>query len=90
MKNRDNDACPSAHRTAPVWIRRLTCALGLVASFASTAQVEVTQLFYHEVLRQYEQCAVAYEKGDYESSYADLSLAAQRGVKDPQYLLCLM
>jgi hypothetical protein len=90
MKNRDNDACPSAHRTAPVWSRRLICALGLVASFASTAQVEVTQLFYHEVLRQYEQGAVAYEKGDYESAFADLSLAAQRGVKDAQYLLGFM
>jgi TPR repeat protein len=90
MKNRHSDATPNTHRAVTVWIKRLTCTLSLVASFACSAQVEVTQLFYHEVLRQYEQGAVAYEKGDYESAYADLSLAAQRGVKDAQYLLGFM
>jgi len=90
MKNRHSDAHPNTHHAVNVWIRRLTCTLSLVASLACTAQVEVTQLFDHEVLRQYEQGAIAYEKGDYESAYADLSLAAQRGVKDAQYLLGFM
>jgi len=90
MKNLHSDANPNTHHAVNVWIRRLTCTLSLVASLACTAQVEVTQLFYHEVLRQYEQGAIAYEKGDYESAYADLSLAAQRGVKDAQYLLGFM
>ena len=62
----------------------------LLLGLAGTAHAQVTQLFYHEVLRQYEQGAVAYESGDYESAYADLSLAAQRGVKDAQYLLGFM
>ncbi len=51
---------------------------------------ELTQLYFAQVLRQFEQGAVAYEKGDFETAYADLSLAAQRGVKDAQYLLGFM
>lgn len=66
--------------------------LSLNAAQLATAQEapQLTQLLYAQVLRQFEQGAVAYEKGDFETAYADLSLAAQRGVKDAQYLLGFM
>lgn len=69
---------------------RLLAAAALSCSAGVVAQPELTQLFYAEVLRQFEQGAIAYENGDFEAAYGDISLAAQRGVKDAQYLLGFM
>lgn len=74
-------------------IRRLPSAIiGFLfaCAFSSAAQADVTQLYYQEILRQYEEGARAYEDKDYEQAFTDLSLAAQRGVKDAQYLLGFM
>jgi hypothetical protein len=90
MNIRQNDESQPEQRNARAWTQKIICSMILLFGFADAAHAQVTQLFYHEVLRQYEQGAVAYEGGDYESAYADLSLAAQRGVKDAQYLLGFM
>jgi hypothetical protein len=90
MNIRQNDESQPEQRNARAWTQKIICSMILLFGFADAAHAQVTQLFYHEVLRQYEQGAVAYEDGDYESAYADLSLAAQRGVKDAQYLLGFM
>jgi len=69
-----------------------SAALAFAVSQPHTAlaEPELTQLYYQQVLRQFEQGALAYEEGEYEAAYADLALAAQRGVKDAQYLLGFM
>ncbi len=69
-----------------------TLLLSLSSTQLVSAQEEpqLTQLYFAQVLRQFEQGAVAYEKGDYKTAYGDLALAAQRGVKDAQYLLGFM
>ena len=90
MNIQQNDHSQPARCNARVWTQKIICSMVLLFGFVGAAHAQVTQLFYHEVLRQYEQGAVAYEDGDYESAYADLSLAAQRGVKDAQYLLGFM
>ena len=90
MNIRQNDESQPEQRNARAWTQKIICSMVLLFGFAGAAHAQVTQLFYHEVLRQYEQGAVAYEGGDYESAYADLSLAAQRGVKEAQYLLGFM
>ena len=90
MNIRQNDESQPEQRNARAWTQKIICSMVLLFGFAGAAHAQVTQLFYNEVLRQYEQGAVAYEDGDYESAYADLSLAAQRGVKDAQYLLGFM
>lgn len=81
-----------ALRRAAVMGTSTLLLLSLNAAQFATAQEapQLTQLLYAQVLRQFEQGAVAYEKGDFETAYADLSLAAQRGVKDAQYLLGFM
>ena len=90
MNIRQNDESQPVQCATYAWTQKILCSMVLLLGLADTAHAQVTQLFYHEVLRQYEQGAVAYESGDYESAYADLSLAAQRGVKDAQYLLGFM
>ena len=62
----------------------------IIFGWSTWSSAEVTQLYYQEVMRQFEQGARSYERGDFEAAYADLSLAAQRGVKDAQYLLGFM
>ena len=66
--------------------------LSLVSTQNASAQddPELTQLYFQQILRQFEQGARAYENGDFESAYADLALSAQRGIKDAQYLLGFM
>ena len=90
MNIQQNDDSQPEQYKARAWTQKILCSMILLFGFSGAAHAQVTQLFYHEVLRQYEQGAVAYESGDYESAYADLSLAAQRGVKDAQYLLGFM
>ena len=76
MNIQQNDHSQPARCNARVWTQKIICSMVLLFGFVGAAHAQVTQLFYHEVLRQYEQGAVAYEGGDYESAYADLSLAA--------------
>lgn len=77
------------HQRITRFFSMLTCAT-LIIGWSVGSSAEVTQLYYQEVLRQFEQGARSYEKGDFKAAYADLSLAAQRGVKDAQYLLGFM
>ena len=59
MNIRQNDESQPEQRNARAWTQKIICSMVLLFGFAGAAHAQVTQLFYHEVLRQYEQGAVA-------------------------------